>query len=1095
MHALCHPHILFFHSWYETTNHLWLILEFCVGGDLRSLLQIDKQLPEATVVKFAKDLASALQYIHSLNIVHCDLTPSNLLLDENGQVKIGGFSKSLRKGEPVKEHPITPYLAPELLQPSSRHTIASDLWSLGCILYECTSGRPPFMASSASSLAASIQTAVPEPLKGVSPALQDMIWKLLEKNPSLRLTWSGLCTHSVWGESPLEPLSVPSDYGDDTTSQAQCTVGLDVSLIPETQTTDTSPTRVTLPSADVEYENTKLGNTPLHPSSHERATSNKLEAQRLPGRHDSLSALDALIWHSSDFIMRPIVGNKKIDIPLEPLQLIKLPFQAMPVKDIMVAPSSTRGKVLHTISRALSSSGHDKNKLTYLYYLEILSASNHLAHEILSSDIGSTLVHLLKYSISNDLKIRSANVLGLLIRHASIINDQLQKQGLIDALHEAIQSNDIQLQRRSAAAFGELVFYVASQQRDPRAADNAWEVPDQLVFKYAEMLNKPDIDEVVQHYVAKTMENIAGQNGPWAAKIATLESTLSLYQVVLSAGKSTPKSDTFRGTAASALCRILWCEKSLLQPFLDHVGIRFFTQGLCDSSLRVQQSTITILGMLCTYPASVQSALSAIKSTPALLRFIGGIIDSPVDVLKAKGIALTAVLCRHERSLLAAIADAGLLQLSEKAGRDSHQYVIAAFEALKAELTCAMKQFISLDQIPFLLHLLGSPILKNMLPSDDIIHSLAKMLVQVDESNSDEISITKIQVLQVFEIVSSNQSLFMINCEAIITEVLPILSKSVASSTESPDTRFLCLKLLCDVILQCVTEPDIYEPVENSSSAHGKSNRTDLINYAVLNLVLPCTPKLLSDEDPMPLYALKLLGILLGVNASWLQALPPLGLECRFFEWLSIDHPHNNVHNIRLCCLTAKHLLSVQQICSLDALDRVLAVLAYARELEVDPFIEPSLELCMTLLQRLAEDPSGFAESEKVLPALPLMLDLCTHPDPSVSTLSAACLLESVQMHLIDASAIIMSDTSRLSFWVSTMLRPGDAGINEAAAVHILHTLSLIAPLLANKRNTDVFQHILLCIGDLQNSSCSSSMKQAAVTSAEFIAELEGNKD
>lgn len=53
------------------------------------------------------------------------------------------------------------------------------------------------------------------------------------------------------------------------------------------------------------------------------------------------------------------------------------------------------------------------------------------------------------------------------------------------------------------------------------------------------------------------------------------------------------------------------------------------TAGLCDSSLRVQQSTITILGMLCTYPASVQSALSAIKSTPALLRFIGGIIDSP----------------------------------------------------------------------------------------------------------------------------------------------------------------------------------------------------------------------------------------------------------------------------------------------------------------------------------------------------------------------------------------------------------------------------------------------------------------------------------
>jgi serine/threonine-protein kinase ULK4 len=50
---------------YETTNHLWLILEYCVGGDLRSLLRADKQLPEATVLRFARDLAAALQYLHS----------------------------------------------------------------------------------------------------------------------------------------------------------------------------------------------------------------------------------------------------------------------------------------------------------------------------------------------------------------------------------------------------------------------------------------------------------------------------------------------------------------------------------------------------------------------------------------------------------------------------------------------------------------------------------------------------------------------------------------------------------------------------------------------------------------------------------------------------------------------------------------------------------------------------------------------------------------------------------------------------------------------------------------------------------------------
>lgn len=81
---------------YETTNHLWLILEYCVGGDLMSLLRQDVRLPETSVHDFGRDLVIALQYLHNHCIIYCDLKPSNILLDENGRLKLGGFGLSRR---------------------------------------------------------------------------------------------------------------------------------------------------------------------------------------------------------------------------------------------------------------------------------------------------------------------------------------------------------------------------------------------------------------------------------------------------------------------------------------------------------------------------------------------------------------------------------------------------------------------------------------------------------------------------------------------------------------------------------------------------------------------------------------------------------------------------------------------------------------------------------------------------------------------------------------------------------------------------------------------------------------------------------------
>ena len=86
-----HPNILKFYNWYETRNHFWIILEYCSGGDLYTLLEQEKKLPEDAVKKFAYELLEGLSYLHSQGIIFADLKPSNVLMNEYCKLKLCDF--------------------------------------------------------------------------------------------------------------------------------------------------------------------------------------------------------------------------------------------------------------------------------------------------------------------------------------------------------------------------------------------------------------------------------------------------------------------------------------------------------------------------------------------------------------------------------------------------------------------------------------------------------------------------------------------------------------------------------------------------------------------------------------------------------------------------------------------------------------------------------------------------------------------------------------------------------------------------------------------------------------------------------------------
>ncbi|KAA6384944.1 MAG: putative Serine/threonine-protein kinase RUNKEL [Streblomastix strix] len=229
MHMLEHPNIVRFFNWYETTNHIWLILEHCSGGDLKTLLHQDKILPEISIRAFSADIRAALQFLHSNGILYVDLRPKNVLFDNIGTMKLCDFKYSLRVSEAKpqtvssrKSKPGLHYFAPELLKPngivkSNTYTdfdgsdldaqsqqlafpfsYQSDMWAFGCLLYEMASGHPPFEGRDQHDIVRQIlykDLVVP---LAWSTEFSDLIRGLLQKRPEDRYTWPILNFHPFW---------------------------------------------------------------------------------------------------------------------------------------------------------------------------------------------------------------------------------------------------------------------------------------------------------------------------------------------------------------------------------------------------------------------------------------------------------------------------------------------------------------------------------------------------------------------------------------------------------------------------------------------------------------------------------------------------------------------------------------------------------------------------------------------------------------------------------------------------------------------------------------------------------------------------------
>ncbi len=194
---LNHPNIVGVYDWGKYANTYFMAMEYVQGRTLADILKANGHVTSTQAAEIAGEVAAALGFAHRNGVVHRDIKPANILIGANGQVKVADFGIARAMNAPT-ESSLTQagsvmgtatYFSPEQAQ-GAQPDPRSDLYSLGIVLYEMVSGRPPFSGENPVSIAYKQVHENPQPLNqlvaDVPKPFEAIVAKLLAKKPEIR---------------------------------------------------------------------------------------------------------------------------------------------------------------------------------------------------------------------------------------------------------------------------------------------------------------------------------------------------------------------------------------------------------------------------------------------------------------------------------------------------------------------------------------------------------------------------------------------------------------------------------------------------------------------------------------------------------------------------------------------------------------------------------------------------------------------------------------------------------------------------------------------------------------------------------------------
>jgi serine/threonine-protein kinase len=183
---LQHPHILTVLDSGEVAGQLWFTMPYVEGESLRDRLTREHQLPVDDAVRIVGEAAEALDYAHRHGVIHRDVKPENILLTEaHALVADFGIARALGGADSVTQTGVavgTPaYMSPEQASGSRALDGRSDVYALGCLLYEMLAGEPPYSGPTAQAIIARAMTGTPRPIHPIRPAVPEQLDAVIAK--------------------------------------------------------------------------------------------------------------------------------------------------------------------------------------------------------------------------------------------------------------------------------------------------------------------------------------------------------------------------------------------------------------------------------------------------------------------------------------------------------------------------------------------------------------------------------------------------------------------------------------------------------------------------------------------------------------------------------------------------------------------------------------------------------------------------------------------------------------------------------------------------------------------------------------------------
>ncbi|KAH8499904.1 hypothetical protein H0E87_015230 [Populus deltoides] len=943
LHSLDHPNVLKFYSWYETSSHLWLVLEYCVGGDLMTLLRQDSQLPEDSIHDLSHDVVRALQYLHSKGIIYCDLKPSNILLDENGHTKLCDFGLA-RKLSDISKTPSsmlpqakrgTPcYMAPELFEDGGAHSYASDFWALGCVLYEGYAGRPPFVGREFTQLVKSILSDPTPPLPGnPSRPFVNLVNSLLIKDPAERIKWSELCGHAFW-RTKFAPVHLPPQPAFDNMIElcakpclSECNG--DRSLANRTPPKHREKDAKGTPKQD---ENSMLGSrgheTPVKGTPTGRKTQTKVSGrvvevkQKDPSsaaRHVNLLRLSRIAKsnlqreNEKENYRRPSPNGFENDSEVKTENTdMELDFNENAEDEIHDEPDGS--------DNSTSTTEQVVNNIPQLETFPVINAPASDESQTNDQDSSSEQVDMVPSPVS--------------------ASPQLRNQRIKEGLGSAIEFDS----SKSSNNLSQVLWHSSDLSVRPvmpsRKADKVSDVIPSLPFEALQpsdfvKMSKEQLDSLTNRIICILNGNTSiGEKQNVIRYLEMLSSNADTANILTNGPimlllvkmLRLSKTSALRVQLAS-LIGLLIRHSTFIDDDLANSGILgSLTDGLRDKQEKVRRFSMAALGELLFY-ISTQNDQSKDNNPPE---------SSSKDSRSAFGWQVPNSLISLVSSVL-------------RKGEDdiTQLYALRTIENICSQGGHWAGRFTSQDVISNICYIYraagkqesirltaGSCLVRLARFNPPSIQSVMEKLSFKDTGRDD----FQITLLRVLESVAEERLVILESPNIFIGEILPGLAVLYKGNKDG-DARFLCLKILFDVMVIFLNEP--LEDEQGSEALKSISN----IHF------LPLYPTFIEDEDPIPMYAQKLLVMLIEYDYIKISDILHLKTVSQCFEFLLGDLSSANVNNVQLClAMASAPEMESKLLSQLKVVRRIGNLLEFVCAKDMEDFLEPTLGLCRAFL-------------------------------------------------------------------------------------------------------------------------------------------------